>query len=73
MRKAGVHAAVIDAVLWASDAFARDYRRRDYNVAYGYYPGVDYYDPWPWYGGIGFSVSSGRYYGGNYHHHHHHH
>ena len=73
MRKAGVHAVVIDALLWASDDFARNYGHGNYSVAYGgYYPGVDYYDPWPWWGGIGFSVSSGHYYGGHHDHHHHH-
>ena len=67
MRKAGVRAPVIDAVLWESDDFARDYGPRNYSVAVdSYYPGVGYYNPWPWYGGIGFTVGTGSYYGGRY-------
>jgi hypothetical protein len=64
MRQNGVRAAVIDAMLWASDDFARRYVATDYDGAYGsFYPRWGYYRPWPWYGGVGFGVSTGRYYG----------
>lgn len=76
LRKAGVSAAVIDALLRASDDFAGDYAAREYGVAVGsYWPGFSYYDPWPWYGGVGVGFSTGRYYYGRpghrrYHRHH---
>lgn len=70
LRKAGVSAVVIDALLWASDDFARGYAGPAPGAPYDYYPGVDYYDPWPWYGGVGFGVSTGRSYRGHHHHHH---
>jgi hypothetical protein len=56
MRKAGVRAAVIDAMLWASDDFARRYAAHDYDGAFG-----PYYGLWPWYGGVGFGFTSGGY------------
>ncbi|HEV7868971.1 MAG TPA: hypothetical protein VGO90_14890 [Chthoniobacteraceae bacterium] len=49
MRRAGVSALVIDAVLRASDEFAGDYSGRGPDVSIGY---TSYYDDWP--GGYGY-------------------
>ena len=74
LRKAGVRAAVIDAMLRASDdEFARGHAGPDDSIyAGGYDPYFGYYDPWPWYGGVGIGFSTSRYYRGHHHHHHHH-
>lgn len=66
MRKAGASAAVIDAMLRASDEFAGDYAAPDYSTSITTYdPG--YYEPWPVHGTIGIGFSTGRYYhGGHY-------
>lgn len=61
MRRAGVSAAVIDAMLWESDDFARRYAGPRYVGAYD--PGYGYYDPWPWWGAFGIGFSTGGYYG----------
>lgn len=61
MRSAGVSAAVIDALLWESDDFARRYVARDYGDSYGPYYGMG-----PWYGGVGVGYGTGGYYGGGY-------
>lgn len=61
MRRAGVRPAVIDAMLWASDDFARRYAARDYYGAFG-----PYYGLWPWYAGMGFGYTTGGYYGPRY-------
>ena len=66
LRKGGVSAPVIDAVLRASDEFAARHAPRDASIDMGGYdPYFDYYDPWPWYGGVGVGFTTGHYYHGH--------